>query len=1025
MSGNKRYRIAAALVIVIGLGGLQIDAMAEETANAPIAIDLPPEGREVDFATDILPVLQRSCLACHNASVAEADVVLESPETLRAAREAGALVTPGDPAASRLLAVAANRDEPIMPPVDNDVGAPPLTPAELGLLQRWIEQGAKDPQISRPATINWQSLPDEHRPILATAIAPAGDVAVCSRGNEVYVYGLQPGSQQGQMLATLIDPALDPAKAGPRGAADLDMIRAVAVDGNADWIATGGYGSVKLWRREYSSHEFESVLPSTKISAMTAEGNQLAIAGEDGGVQLFDLSNNKLVHSWKAHDQPMVGLSLVRGNVLVSVAGDTVKAWQVPGGALLASWRLSVWPKRFVMVADDMLVTASDDLLLRVWSLAIPATPPDGSATAEPLALEPQRTLSGHGREILALASLPSTPKQFLSGSVDGTVRQWNAEDGSQIKSWIHGEAVLSIGVQRDGGQFASVGGDRKVNLWRLSEPNPLATLEGDFRQRRLADRFAQSVQIAQANLKDAQDAVEVAKKQLTGDEELKQKAVVTLDAAKKVAAEKATAMSEIKTKHDASANGIAQLNEKRTQAETALAEATRRNADSEKDLELVAAAIKLIQAAEEQSTANAALERIRLDRQAYLQTLQRDAQSALDAQTKARDEAQVNHDAIAKQVMESQTALDAAMAANRDAEMGLSRVEESIVGSQKAVEAANDVVTQCGSLLDNQTKLLADASSKVQDQKPNFQVVAFSADGNRLLLTDASGGMFVYDARSFVPLDSWKSAVPAVGAIALSETDFFVAGSGSGDAGKLVRWNPSPKWVLKKTLRDVEGSSVLTERVLSIDFSPDGSLLAAGGGEPSRSGQIMIWNVTDGSLVRSIQQPHSDTVFALAFSPDGEYVASASADRTAKVFRTADGELVRTFEGHTDHVTGVSWRANGKQLATSSADRKIKVWNFELGEQQRSIDVAGKEVTAVTFAGTAGLLVSGSGDRNVRIHNADDGAAVRTISGAAGYLFCCAASETGDLIVAGGEDRVLRVWNGKDGAEVLKIEPK
>ena len=174
---------------------------------------------------------------------------------------------------------------------------------------------------------------------------------------------------------------------------------------------------------------------------------------------------------------------------------------------------------------------------------------------------------------------------------------------------------------------------------------------------------------------------------------------------------------------------------------------------------------------------------------------------------------------------------------------------------------------------------------------------------------------MFVYDAQTFSPLDAWDgAAAPLVTAMFVNDADFVVAAREARDSGKLTRWSASPEWVLKRTIGGVDDPETLVDRVLSLDFSPDGSLLATGGGDPSRSGQISIWNVTDGSLVRSIHQPHSDTVFGLAFSPDGEYLASASADRTAKVFRTADGELVRTFEGHTDHVTGVSlasqWQA-------------------------------------------------------------------------------------------------------------------
>ena len=254
---NRQLKIGLELALAGVLGAYPISTVADAPADAnkPIAIEMPPAEQQIDFAADILPMLQRNCLACHNASTAEADVVLETPALLRTVRDGGALVVPGKPEESRLLQVAAHRNEPFMPPADNDVAAVALKPAELGLLQRWIEQGAKDSRAADKTPIHWQPVPDEHRPILAAAVAPAGDVAVCSRGNELFVYGLQPGKMHGQTLAALVDPALDPAQVGPRGAADLDMIRAVAMRSDADWIASAGFRTVKLWQGQHPSRE--------------------------------------------------------------------------------------------------------------------------------------------------------------------------------------------------------------------------------------------------------------------------------------------------------------------------------------------------------------------------------------------------------------------------------------------------------------------------------------------------------------------------------------------------------------------------------------------------------------------------------------------------------------------------------------------------------------------------------------------------------------------------------------------------
>ena len=135
------------------------------------------------------------------------------------------------------------------------------------------------------------------------------------------------------------------------------------------------------------------------------------------------------------------------------------------------------------MPADDLLVTTGDDPVLRVWKIAIPTeTPKDGIPTELP-SLELACAISGHGRQIETLAVLPGHTRQFLSGSLDGTVRQWNVDDGSQVNQWIHGDAVSSIGVPPDGGRFVSVGADRTAKVWNVAAKDPVAILQGDYRQ--------------------------------------------------------------------------------------------------------------------------------------------------------------------------------------------------------------------------------------------------------------------------------------------------------------------------------------------------------------------------------------------------------------------------------------------------------------------------------------------------------------------------------------------------------------
>ena len=144
----------------------------------------------------------------------------------------------------------------------------------------------------------------------------------------------------------------------------------------------------------------------------------------------------------------------------------------------------------------------------------------------------------------------------------------------------------------------------------------------------------------------------------------------------------------------------------------------------------------------------------------------------------------------------------------------------------------------------------------------------------------------------------------------------------------KGVVWDFATEWKLERTIGSPDSPEQIVDRVTALGFSPDGSLIASGGGEPSRSGELKIWKVADGALVREIKEPHSDTIFGLEFSPDGQQVASCGADRFVKIFNVADGKFVRSFEGHTHHVLGVTWRADGRMLASSGADNVIKVWN-------------------------------------------------------------------------------------------------
>ncbi len=298
---------------------------------------------------------------------------------------------------------------------------------------------------------------------------------------------------------------------------------------------------------------------------------------------------------------------------------------------------------------------------------------------------------------------------------------------------------------------------------------------------------------------------------------------------------------------------------------------------------------------------------------------------------------------------------------------------------------------------------------------------VAFSPAGDRFATADARGGLKVWETATGLGVIAFGHTAPAGAAIQpINRVSFSTAGSlvsASAD-GTLKTWSFEGTWTVHKTL----GTHVF--RVLALDFSPDGGLLAAGGGEPSRSGEVKIWEVGKGLLGRSLPSLHSDTVFSVRFSPDGTKLASASADKFLKVTNVADGKLLRSYEGHTHHVLAVDWKSDGKELVTGGADNVLKVWDYGTGEQLRTLQAVGKQVTSVRWIAGKPEVVGASGDTQVRIWNPDNGGIARGFGGAGDYVYSVAASADGSRIAAGGADSVLFIWNGQNAQVIQKLEP-
>ena len=185
----------------------------------------------------------------------------------------------------------------------------------------------------------------------------------------------------------------------------------------------------------------------------------------------------------------------------------------------------------------------------------------------------------------------------------------------------------------------------------------------------------------------------------------------------------------------------------------------------------------------------------------------------------------------------------------------------------------------------------------------------------------------------------------------------------------------------------------------------------------------MLLWNAADGSLLRELTGAHSDTVFDLAFTSDGSMLASAGADKFARVFDMKTGKLIRSFEGHTNHVLGVAWNRTGRTLATSGADDVIKVWSLESGQQIRTIPGFTKQATALRYVGYDASFAVAAGGVPVRLVT-EAGNVSRNFDSAGAFMYDLSLSGDGQMMAAGGLDGVLHLWNVSDGKPIVTFAP-
>jgi WD40 repeat protein len=188
------------------------------------------------------------------------------------------------------------------------------------------------------------------------------------------------------------------------------------------------------------------------------------------------------------------------------------------------------------------------------------------------------------------------------------------------------------------------------------------------------------------------------------------------------------------------------------------------------------------------------------------------------------------------------------------------------------------------------------------------------------------------------------------------------------------------------------------------------------------------VWNAATGQVIATLEG-HSHVVWSAAFSPDGQRVVTASADKTARVWNAASGDELARLEGYSNLMPTMSravalafqlssaafssaaFSPDGQRVVRAGGDKTAQVWNAVTGEVIAKLEGHSGIVRSVAFSPDGQRVVTASGDRTARVWNAASGQVIAKLEGHPGFADSAAFSPDGQHIVIAGRDHIARVF--------------